>query len=246
MFLTLLLLLAAGFFGGFIGAQVGAGAIIILPVLLFLGLPLPVAVATTAPAGWLMNAVPSIRYWRSKKTSLGFVLPISIVAAIGAVLGAKLLFVVDVGLLAKLFAAIFCGLGVMLLFKPESQTVPASRLTRKNLWLALPLAFVLGLYGGILAAGLTTIALLVFNLVLRQPHLEAVANSVLFAAILLSTSVVVFVLGHQINYAFAAPLALGSIAGSYIGAKTILRQGTAYFKWLLVAVIVGVVVKLVV
>jgi uncharacterized membrane protein YfcA len=75
--------------------------------------------------------------------------------------------------------------------------------------------------------------------------MEAVANSVLFATILLSTSVVVFMLGGRINYTYATPLALGSIAGSYVGAKTILNQGAGYFKALLVLVIAAIVVKLV-
>src|ERR1035441_7171307 len=135
MFVTVTVLLLSGFLGGFIGAQVGAGAVIILPVLLFMGLPLPVAVATTAPAGWLMNAVASVKYWQSKKINLRFVLPLSVIAAIGAVVGAKLLFVIDASLLAKLFAVVFTGLGVLLFVKPESNTRTAGHLTGGRLLL---------------------------------------------------------------------------------------------------------------
>jgi uncharacterized protein len=209
-----------------------------------MGLPLPEAVATTAPAGWLMNAVPAVKYWQSGKINLRFVLPLSIVAAVGAVAGAKLLFIVDITLLSKLFAVVFCGLGIALLAKPQAKVQSSQPLRGGRFLLGLILAFILGLYGGILAAGLTTIALLVFNLVLRQPRLEAVGNSVLFSALLLSTSLVVFIVGHKINYAYAVPLALSCIVGSYIGAKTILRKDVAYFKTLLVIVIVAVVVKL--
>ena len=242
--LHLLLVSLAGFIGGFIGSQVGAGSIITLPALLVAGLPLPIAVGTTALSNWLINIVAIPKYWRAGKIHLKFVLPLSVVAAIGAFIGAMLLFVIDIAFLSKLFAVIFCALGAAILIKPMKQERAAEALKGWRLWLALGLSFVLGLYGGILAVGLTTFAILAFNLFLRQSQLAAAANAIVMSAILFTTSTAYFVLNHEIDYSLAIPLALTSMIGAYIGANIALTRDRSYFKALLLFVLGLVILKL--
>lgn len=241
----LIIICVAGFIGGFIGSQVGAGAIITLPALLIAGLPLPLAIGTNTLSGWLINVAAAVKYHRAGKVNLEFILPLSVVAALGAYIGAKLLFIVQVAVLSKLFAAIFLVLGIAMLLKPKKQKDRnVQALGGWRLWLGLLLAFVLGLYGGILSVGLATFAILAFNLFLKQPQLEAIANAVVLSAILLTASTFYFVYYSKIYYPDAIPLAVTSIVGSYLGAKVALGKGTAYFRWLLMAVLVVVIVKL--
>jgi uncharacterized membrane protein YfcA len=243
--LHLLLVCLAGFVGGFIGSQVGAGSIITLPALLVAGLPLPIAVGTASLSNWLINVAAMPKYWRAGKIHLKFVLPLSVVAAVGAYLGARLLFVVNIALLSKLFAVIFCVLGAAILIKPMRQERAIEALTGWRLWLALGLAFVLGLYGGILAVGLTTFAILAFNLFLKQSQLAAAANAIVLSAVLFTTSTAYFILDRKIDYSLAVPLALTSMIGAYIGANVALSRDRSYFKALLLLVLGLVILKLI-
>ena len=67
-------LLIVGFIGGFLGSEVGAGGMIMLPALLFMGLSPAVAVATHALAGCVTNLVAGYEYWRNKRIQYDIVL----------------------------------------------------------------------------------------------------------------------------------------------------------------------------
>src|SRR5690349_13434498 len=92
------LLSIAGFLCGFIGSQVGAGAIFTVPALLALGLPLPFAIATQSISGEVINGVAAYSYWKKKKLNIKKALPFAFLASIGSYLGAKLLFKLDLTL----------------------------------------------------------------------------------------------------------------------------------------------------
>lgn len=244
--LDLLVVCIAGFVGGFVGSQVGAGAIITLPALLFIGMPLPLAVGTNTLSGWLINVIAAYKYWKADKVHFGFIVPLSVIAAIGAWAGAQLLFVVDTDFLSKLSAVIFCGLGIAIFIQPKNfRAQKVERLAGWKMWAGFLLAFILGLYGGILSVGLATFAILVFNLILKQSRIEAIANAVTLSAILLTSSTVYFIVNDKISYAEAIPLAITSIVGSYIGAKVVMRKSGAYFKAMLIFIIILVILKLI-
>jgi len=245
MFADLIIVSVAGFIGGFIGSQVGAGAIITLPALLFIGMPLPLAVGTNTLSGWLINVVAGVKYWRNGKVHLGFIVPLAIVASVGAWVGAQLLFIVDTSLLSKISAFIFCFLGIAMLIQPKNMMDKnAEKLSGWRLWAGLLLAFILGLYGGILSVGLATFAILAFNLILKQPRLEAIANAVTMSAVLLTSSTLFFILNDKISYTEAVPLAITSMIGSYVGAHVVMKKSGAYFKALLLFVLALVILKL--
>jgi uncharacterized membrane protein YfcA len=235
----------AGFSGGFIGSQVGAGSVTTLPALLLAGLPLPLAVGTNALSGWLVNVIATTQYWRAGKVNPGFVLPLSLAAAAGAYLGAQLLFLVDVAVLAKVFAVLLAALGIAVLLEPHDRaSIEVRALRGGRLWLGLLLAFGLGVYGGIISVGLTTFAILALTLFLRQSRIEAVANAIVLSAVLLTASTLYFVVRDKIYYPYAIPLAVTSMIGSYAGARVALGERRVYFKVLLIAIIVLVAAKL--
>lgn len=243
--LDLLIVCIAGFVGGFVGSQVGAGAIITLPALLFIGMPLPLAVGTNTLSGWLINVVAGVKYWKSGKVNLEFIIPLAVIASIGAWVGAQLLFVVDTAILSKISASIFCFLGIAMLIQPKNmKDKDTEKLAGRRLWIGLLLAFILGLYGGILSVGLATFAILTFNLLLKQPRIEAIANAVTMSAVLLTSSTLFFIINDKISYMEAIPLAITSMAGAYIGAHVVMHKSGAYFKALLVIVLVLVILKL--
>lgn len=103
--MTILLMIIAGFFGGFIGAQVGSGAMITLPALLFLGMPPVLAVGTNMLSAWLINVVAFLKYLKSGKVIIGSqTASFAVVAFVGSLIGASLLLIIDKALLSKIVA----------------------------------------------------------------------------------------------------------------------------------------------
>ncbi len=137
-------------------------------------------------------------------------------------------------------------MGIAILIQPKNfKAKKVQKLKGWRMWAGLILAFILGLYGGILSVGLATFAILVFNLILKQSRIEAVSNAVTLSAILLTSSTIFFIVNDKISYAEAIPLAITSIIGSYIGAKVVMKKSGTYFKALLIFVVLLVIAKLV-
>jgi|GEM_PF-4512658 len=243
--LEVVVLTLLGFVGGFIGSQVGAGGIIMLPGLLWLGLSVPASIAAMSIAGLLTNGVAALEYSKSKHLKLHEALPYATVAALGSAIGAKLLFKIDVEILSTIFAVVIALLTAFLIFRRQPTTTTLRKTSKPIFVLGLLISFVIGLYGGLVAIAVTTLAILFFQAILRQNYLTAVANAVFIVTVLQVTQVFVLVTDTRINYVYALLLVPGSIFGAVLGSKTIARKGETYFKALLVLVAILVVIKLV-
>lgn len=243
MDISLIIMLLAGFFGGFIGAQVGSGAMITLPALLFLGLEPALAIGTNILSAWLINVTAAARYWKSKKLDLRRVIPLSVIAFGGSIIGSQITLAIDKDILSKMVAFLFLALIFLFFVRPRA-SLRTKKITKKTLIIACVLAFFLGIYGGFFSVGVTTFFIFLFIFFFSKDLLQAVASAVFVAAVFLVGAVLVFVLEDNIDYSLAVPLAASSIVGAYIGANTALEFGNKWLKFFLVAMIIALVVKL--
>lgn len=244
--LTILFLLVAGFLGGFIGAQVGSGAMITLPALLFLGIPPTLAIGTNMLPSWLINVVAFFKYLRSKKIIIeNQTASLAVVAFVGSLIGAKLLLDIDKAILSKIVAFFFVALIVLMFKKPASSSEGTKKeIKQKYINIAAILAFIVGIYGGFFTVAVTTFFIFILVYLLGRNLLEAAAESVFIVSIVLSIALLTFIKTNNINYYFAIPLAVGSIIGSWVGAATALKFGEKWIKVLMAITIIIVILKL--
>lgn len=147
--LEFIIIIIAGFLGGFVGAQVGSGAMITLPALLFLGLSPVLAIGTNILSGWLINVVAFLKYLKSGKIVLeAQTASFSVVAFIGALIGAQLLLYIDKSALTKIVAVFFFALVVFILKKPPIKSAEGKVIKQWHIDVAAILAFIVGIYGG--------------------------------------------------------------------------------------------------
>lgn len=238
----------AGLVGGFVGSEVGAGALITVPVLLFLGLSPAAAVATSALSAWLINAVASFDYWRSGVIQKQLVWRLAPFALVGAVIGAQLIVSIDErtasGIVAVLFAFVFLVLFAVARTKGAGLRAGSMAFDAGRKALAAAFAFGLGVYGGFFTVGVTTLFVIMFVYVLRRNFVQAAADSVFVSTIFLAGSLITFIIDGIIEWQFAVPLALGSVIGAHIGTRTALRYGSGWLRGLVALVVVTVVVQL--
>jgi len=241
--MEIIIVLIAGFFGGFFGAQVGGGAMVTFPALIFLGLGSSLAIGTNIISGWLINVVATARYWRSKKIDFQLTVPLSLVALIGSFIGSNLVISIDEYILNKIIPFFFIVLIFVLFIKPKSG-LKVEKINRKAIVIAYLLSFLLGIYGGFFLVGVTTFFILLFVLVLRKDLLQAIANAVFITAIFLIGALIIFILKKNIDYSLAVPLAIASMIGSYVGTHIALKFGNKWLKFLILMVAIASIIKL--
>ncbi len=245
MSLPLLALFLGGVFGGFFGAMVGSAGLVSIPLLILLGQSPHLAVATSRPAGFVLELVSALRYLREGKLTpllLRRAFPLCIAAAIGGVLGAIIVAGVDDQTLRLLFSIIISSMFVFLLVKKDWGGVERPQLQRHQAWLAL-CTFLMSIYGGFF--GFTFGTLITFVLVsFGYTLVQSAAMGRTIGACTTLTASIVFLLSGSVNIPYAIALSIGFGIGAWTGAGVGARKGNGYIKTLLSLVVVAAVVKL--
>jgi len=241
-------LLIVGFIGGFLGSEVGAGAMITLPALLFLGFAPAAAVATNTLSAWATNAVAGFEYWKNKKIQYDIVFHLAPVAFVGSIIGARLISLVDpvkaASIIAILFAVVFLLIFIVFRKGLRGMAAGSARYSHARKILGGIGAFVLGVYGGFFSVGVTTLFLALIVILLPRDFTQAAADAVAISAVFLLGSLVQFASSDLINYSYAIPLALGSVFGAYYGSRTAMKFGNRWIKGLVMTAVLAVIFKL--
>ena len=243
--MLILLMIVAGFLGGFVGAQVGSGAMITLPALLLLGMPLALAIGTNMLSAWLINVVSFLKYLKSGKVIIkSQTASFAVVAFVGSLIGAYLLLIIDKSSLSTIVAVFFVGLVFLMFKKPPKLENPNPEIKQKYIDIAAILAFIVGIYGGFFTVAVTTFFIFILVYLLKRNFLEASAESVFIVSIVLLVALLVFIKNGNIDWRYSIPLALSSIVGSWVGAATALKFGDKWIKPLLIFTIAIAIIKL--
>lgn len=93
--ITLFLVLVIGLVAGFFDSVIGAGGLISVPSLIFLGLPPQVAIATDRFGILGQTLAALVTFWKAKKIVWRYVFIFSAISLIGSLIGATLLLNID-------------------------------------------------------------------------------------------------------------------------------------------------------
>lgn len=226
--------LVAGAVAGFLNTVAGGGSFVTFPLLILLGFPAHVANGTIRVTIVMQNLVGVPTYARA-----GYFLPrqalacsaITVPAAIAGSLTAVRLdpegFRLVSGILVILVLA-------TLFVRPDHWTRAESRTSIR--WArALPLFAAVGFYGGFfqLGAGMPFLAVAV----LAGGWDLVSANALKVTVILLFSAVALVVFASHDHVAWAPGIALGAgnMAGAWIGARSAVKRGPGWIRWIMVA-----------
>jgi len=116
---------------------------------------------------------------------------------------------------------------ILVIFKPEVWIKSKVTATNKNnTILSFLIFFLIGIYGGFIQVG--TGFFLLAGLVLSEKLDLIKANAIKVLIVLLYTplALVVFILNKQVDYKIGLILAIGNMAGAWIGSKVAVSWGT--------------------
>jgi uncharacterized protein len=241
--IVLLILGCVGALAGFIDAIGGGGGLIALPALLAAGVPPIIALGTNKVQSVIGTGMAALTYWRGGFVSLrdlAIAVPVTFVAALS---GAWLVKQMDVSLLATAVPVALIGIALYVFFAP--------RLTddSRHAWLPFPglvplLGGVVGFYDGAFGPGtgtLLTVGLVaVFGLGLTRAagHAKVLNLTSNLGALAL------FIPSGDVLWPAAAAMAVGQLAGGYLGARTGIRFGARIIRPIVIAVSIGLAIRL--
>ena len=148
-FSQIVAVVAAGFACGFINTLAGSGSLITLPLLIFLGLPAPVANGTNRVAIVIQNIVAVTSFRAQKVLDVKPAVRYAVPAVFGAIIGARIAVGLDAVQMERIIGILMLAMLPFVFWKPktwlENKVGDASE---RSLVSVVIIFFLIGAYGG--------------------------------------------------------------------------------------------------
>jgi len=217
---------------GCIDAIAGGGGLLMMPALIYAGLPVPLVLGTNKLQSSCGASVATWRYYRAGLFSLGTSMPAAAAAFAGAAAGALVIQRFDAQVLQLVVPLLLMGAALYTLLSSRMEDAATSpRLTQSAY---LPVAGGIGFYDGFFGPGTgqffaaTLVALRGLGLT-RATGLTKLLNLSSNVA-----SLLVFALGGQVLWPLGLGMGAGAMAGAAIGTRLATRFGARLIRPLLV------------
>jgi uncharacterized membrane protein YfcA len=243
-----LVLLVASFVANWFSALSGGGAgLIQFPMLIFLGLPFGVALATHKVASVALGLGATVRHLRESQLERRFSLIILGAGLPGVVLGANTILRVPERAATMVLGVLTLGLGLYSVLKPKlgMEHAPRNREGRA-LWAGMLGLFVIGFLNGSITSG--TGLFLTMWLIHRfgLDYKRAVAYTLVLCGIFWNgTGAIVLGMIGQIAWSWMPALLAGSLIGGYVGTHFAIKKGNVWIKRSFEAVTILIGAKLI-
>ena len=240
-----ILLIIAGLVVGIINTLAGGGSLLILPLLIFMGLPPALANGTNRIAIVVQSLSGTLGFQSKGVSNYPYVFYYAISATLGALLGAQIAVDLDPKIFNRILALLMALVGILIVFNPQKEK--RNLLERQNgkaLWVSIVLFFGLGIYGGFINAGIGFLIILLLHRWNRLSLVKTNATKVLLVLIYSVFALGVFAYHGQVDWVKGAWLALGTWFGGWWSSRWSVRQGDWVVRYTLLAMICCMAVRL--
>jgi uncharacterized protein len=239
------ILVAVGIAGGFLNVMAGGGSLLTVPVMVFMGLPGPVANGTNRIAILAQNITAITTFARRGFKDFKLSLSLAACALPGAIAGALLGTQLEGVWFNRTLALIMVA--VMLIMHFDRGSVAQSenhRPNRRQLVWGHALMIGAGFWGGFIQLGVGFIIMPILNRVMGFDLVRTNVHKVFIIAVYTIAALSVFASQLQLLWMVGIALALGNSIGGYLGAHFTVTRGEKLIRRVLNAVLVMFIVKL--
>ena len=233
--------LVANLFSAFSG---GGAGLLQLPVLIFLGLPFGVALATHKVASVALGAGATLRHMRESTLERGFVLFVLATGLPGVILGANIILHVPGRMAEVALGCLTLGLGLYSGSKTKlGQDYRPGNRDRRGMILGGGVLFLLGVLNGSLTSGTGLFVTLWLVGWFGLDYKRAVAYTLVLVGLFWNgTGALTLGLLGSIKWDWLPALLAGSLIGGYAGAHLAIRQGNRWIKraFEIISILVGI------
>lgn len=241
-----ILIVLAGFLAGFINTLAGAGSLITLPLLIFMGLPANVANGTNRISIILQGIVGTVKFKQAKMFEWVDTLEYLIPSVVGAIIGATLAVSISAHAINIAVGAVMVMMFFVVLFDAERwlngraqfQINGPLRILRFFVF------FLIGVYGGFIQAGVGYLLLGGFAFLSGNSLVKSNALKVLLVMVFTLFALVVFMVNNQVDYLVGVILGVGSMAGAWFAARLAIKKGAPLIRYFLLGTLLLFAAKL--
>jgi len=241
---SLIIISVVSFFASWFGALVGGGGLIVLPVMLSLGVPAPIALGSRRFATISTITAGLVAFHRSKKVDYRFSSSLLVYSLVGSIAGYLIVDRVSESILKRTIGIVILALALFLLFENGSRIRAAKgKLFRFRHFIGPPVSALSGMMSVIIGGGGGLILSYLIIIVYGQTILESSANRRLtvLASNLLATGL--FIAGGYVYYPLAVAMLAANALGGWFGARFFLKRGDEKVKIFFFSVVVLLGIK---
>ncbi len=226
LFIVALLANALSAFSG------GGAGLLQLPVLLFLGLPFAVALATHKVASVALGIGATLRHLKEEPLERGFVLLILAAGLPGVLLGANVILQVPDQAARIALGVLTLGLGLYSWFNPGlGLAVEVIHRDRAGRWIGAGVLFAIGVLNGSLTSGTGLFVTLWLVRWFGLDYRRAVAYTLVLVGMFWNgTGALMLGYLSQVRWDWLPALLVGSLLGGYLGAHLAIVKGNRFVK----------------
>ena len=247
--MVLLFVFGVGLIAGFVDAIAGGGGLIMLPGLLFTGLPVSSAIATNKLCGTFGSLTSSAKFAQSKQVNWRACALMGLPVALGAYFGSRSIDRLPSAWAEPVVIVLIATITVFVLLNPEFGTARSAASTqpmapKQQIALSLIAALAIGFHDGFFGPG--TGIFLVFALISIWPldFLQATGSAKVLNLVANAVALATFAIAGNIQYDKGICGAAGVMTGSFMGASFATKKGTKLIKPIFIVVTTALVGKL--
>ncbi len=238
-------LFIAGALAGFLNVMAGGGSLLTVPVMVFMGLPGPVANGTNRIAILAQNLAAIATFRKRGLSQFRLSMSLAACALPGAIAGAMVGVQLEGLWFNRVLALIMIGVMLVMYFDPGNRPAQADHQPNtRQLWWGHILMVAAGFWGGFIQLGVGFIIMPILNRVMGFDLVRTNMHKVFIIAVYTVGALAVFASQLEMSWMIGLALAAGTVLGGYLGAHFTVSRGEQLIKWVLNAVLVVFVVKL--
>ncbi len=239
-----LVVILVGFGAAFLNTVGGGGSLFSVPILTFLGLPITIANATSRVAILFQN-VFAVFGFRSKGVELPwpYSLYLGIASLGGGFLGAWLASRMSDESFKQLFVVVMVLSVIMIVWDPF-RAKNGEQLGRSRQIVGGMLFFFIGIYGGLVQAGIGFLVIAVLSGINNLSLVKSNYVKVFAAIVYTGISVAVFAWQGKIQWLTGAVLAIGHAWGGWVASRWSVKAGELWIKRVMIVSVLAMAVVL--
>ena len=239
-----LIVLVAALIANTFSALAGGGAgLIQFPVLLFLGLPFSVALATHKVASVALGIGATVRYLKEDMVQKQFAVFMLLVGVPAVILGSFIAIELPDTLAKKILGMLTMSLGIYSMFQSQlGQLHTPKNQDKRGLIMGGAWLFFIGFLNGSIASGTGLFATILLVKWFGFDYKRAVAYTLIIVGLFWNgVGGVTLALISEVKWAWIPMLLIGSFVGGYLGAHLAVLKGNLWIKrgYEIVTILVG-------
>ncbi|MDO4619103.1 MAG: TSUP family transporter [Lachnospiraceae bacterium] len=244
--LTYVIVCPAIFLASFVDAIAGGGGLISLPAYLLAGLPIHAAIATNKLSSTTGTAFSTARLVKNRYADMKVALPSIAAALVGSVIGANAALHTSERVLQLVLLILLPLVAFYVLTKKNLEPKNPFSLKKSTEYTIVVISsFVIGMYDGFYGPGTGTFLLLAFTGLARMDLRTASGNMKIVNLSSNIAALVTFILAGKIVWRLGLAACVFSIAGHYLGAGFVMKDGSRIVRPIIIVVLVLLFIKII-